>query len=88
MLASLAHYGAYPVRQDLQNKTLPSFPLATNSPLAASISPQLALICNPGQIHFLLDDLNTRHTPTSVVLVDALVRNQAITGAQPLNPTS
>jgi len=52
---------------------------------AASTSPQLALRCNPGQIPFLSDDLDA---PSSVILVDALVRNQAITGAQPLNPTS
>lgn len=51
----------------------------------ASTSPQLALRCNPGQIPFLPDDLDTS---SSVILVDALVRNQAIMGAQPLNLTS
>lgn len=51
---------------------------------AASTSPQLALRCNPGQIPFLPDDLNT---PSSVILVDALVRKRAITGAQPFNST-
>ncbi len=62
-----------------------SIPPGGQFPLPAVTSPQLALRCNPGLIPFLPDDLNT---PSSVTLVDALVRNQAIRGAQPLNPTS
>jgi hypothetical protein len=44
---------------------------------------QGAPVVPPGGL-FSPDNLNT---PSSVILVDALVRNQAITGAQPLNPT-
>jgi hypothetical protein len=63
----------------------PVVPPVGQFPLPVATSPQLALRCNPAQIPFLPDDLNT---PSSVILVDALVRNRAITGAQPLNTMS
>ncbi|KAI9431205.1 hypothetical protein H4582DRAFT_2204099 [Lactarius indigo] len=45
-------------------------------------TPQLALRCNPALIPFLPDDL--ADNSSSLILVDALVRYQAIAGAQPL----
>jgi hypothetical protein len=86
MLASVAHYGAYRGAARSTNKALPSFRLAANFPCRQLVhhrNCQLTLRCNPGQILFLPDNLNT---PSGAILVDALVRNQAITGAQPLNP--
>ena len=59
-------------------------PPAGQFPLPMSTTPQLVLRCNPAQIPFLPDD----NTSSSVILVDALVRNRAIAGAQPLNTMS
>jgi len=47
-----------------------------------TITPQLALRCNPALIPFLPDDLGD--TSSSLIIVDALVRYQEIAGAQPL----
>jgi hypothetical protein len=52
-------------------------------PLPVSMTaPQLALRCNPALIPFLPDDL--MNAASTVVLVDALVRDTNITGAQSL----
>ncbi|KAI9454681.1 hypothetical protein BJY52DRAFT_1390884 [Lactarius psammicola] len=45
-------------------------------------TPQMALRCNPALIPFLPDDL--ADNSSSLILVDALVRNQEIAGVQPL----
>jgi hypothetical protein len=63
----------------------PVVPPVGQFPLPTATSPQLVLRCNPAQIPFLPDDLNTH---SSLILVDALVQSQAITGAQPLNTMS
>jgi hypothetical protein len=64
---------------------IPVVPPVGQFPLPVATSPQLALRCNPAQTPFLPDDLDT---PSSVILVDALVRSRAIVGAQPLNTMS
>ena len=62
-------------------KGTPAVSPAGQFPLPVATKPQLVLRCNPAQIPFLPDD----NTSSSVILVDALVRSRAITGAQPLN---
>ena len=64
---------------------IPVVPPVGQFPLPVATSPQLALRCNPAQTPFLPDDLDT---PSSVILVDALVWSRAIAGAQPLNTMS
>ena len=49
---------------------------------AATTTPQLALRCQPAIKLFLPDDL--ADNSSSLIIVDALVRNQDIAGAQPL----
>ena len=49
---------------------------------AATINPQLALRCQPALNPFLPDDLVDNSS--SLIIVDALVRNQEVAGAQPL----
>ena len=61
----------------------PLYPVAwANFPLPAhTTTPQLALRCNPALKPFLTDDTDT---PSSQIIVDALVRYEEIAGAQPL----
>ncbi len=49
---------------------------------ATTTTPQLALRCNPALMPFLPDDL--ADNSSSLILIDALVRDKGIAGAQPL----
>ncbi|KAI0263205.1 hypothetical protein BC834DRAFT_971486 [Gloeopeniophorella convolvens] len=65
----------------MENETV--IPPGGQFPLPATTkTPQLALRCNPALIPFLPDDLTD--PASSLILVDALVRNSEIAGAQPL----
>ena len=59
-----------------------SMPWGQFSIPAATTNPQLALRCHPALNPFLPDDLEDNSS--SLIIVDALVRNQEIAGAQPL----
>jgi hypothetical protein len=62
-------------------------PLGQFPILATTTTPQLALRCQPAIKPFLPDDL--ADDSSSLIIVDALVRDQEIAGAQPLiMPTS
>ncbi|KAN0127302.1 hypothetical protein V8E53_014906 [Lactarius tabidus] len=64
-----------------------SMPLGQFPILATTTTPQLALRCQPAIKPFLPDDL--ADDSSSLIIVDALVRDQEIAGAQPLiMPTS